>query len=136
MILNPTLLNLGKALSIGSGGHIDRYVAWLNEFMADSFPYMQGEINSPGGMGQSIASGISMLVRQNPEDSVSNQLHLCRVGFGKIDITPYKMVEITNPSDFPRAYVDDTKQSGLITNWEGFQNFCKDRNLGSGSAVC
>lgn len=133
----PKTAQPSEALSVGSGGNVERYVKWLNEFMADSFPYMQGEVNNPGGMGQSIASEMSMLVRQHPEDSVSSQLHLCTVGFGKVNISAYRMIEITSSLDFPRAYMSDREQpTRLITNWKQFQEYCKDRKLVSGTAVC
>ena len=39
----PKIAQPGEALSVGSGGNVERYVEWLNEFMTDNFPYMQGE---------------------------------------------------------------------------------------------
>ncbi|MFQ5753733.1 MAG: hypothetical protein ACE5HI_17220, partial [bacterium] len=113
------------------------FVKWMNELMTDRFPYMHGEINNPGGMGQSIASEISMLVRQHPEDSVSSQLHLCTVGFGKVDISPYEMIELITPLSSPRAYRSDRKQPpGVVTSWKEFQEYCKNRKLGAGSGIC
>ena len=133
----PRIARPGEALSIGSGGRVERYVDFLNEFMTDNFPSMQGEVNNPGGTGQSIASKISMLVRRHPEDSVSSQLHLCTAGFGKVDISPYKMIELTSPTDYPKFHINDRQIStGIVTSWKEFQEYCRDRKLGSGDAVC
>ena len=118
--------------TIGSGSNIEDYVESAQK-STNMFgnPLLQGEINRPGGFGQTIAIQLTQMLQKKLDPNVSQYLHVSNIGRGKLSIYNNNYI-----SSGKNGSIKEFKMPWVAQNYFDFKNYCQKRGQNSAQAFC